>query len=70
MDDWWPTRTTLGYALLLSSPVAVGVWGGVMRGAGQGPFAPIVIAPGIVAAFGVFILVLAGATGGDPDLDP
>lgn len=57
-------RATLGYALLFSLPVAVGVAGAMMRGTGGGPLAPLVAGPATVAAVAVFLLVVAGASGG------
>ncbi|MFB6080736.1 MAG: hypothetical protein ABEJ81_07050 [Haloferacaceae archaeon] len=65
--DWRVTRAALGYALFLSVPVGLGVASAVMRGAAAGPFAPVVVVPGVVAALAVFLLVLAGAAGEDPD---
>lgn len=67
MDDWRPTRTAIGYALFLSVPVALGVWGAMLRGTGQGPLAPVVVGPGVGAALLVFLLVLGGAATGEPD---
>ncbi|MFB6281124.1 MAG: hypothetical protein ABEH40_03800 [Haloferacaceae archaeon] len=64
-----PSRTAVAYALFLSVPVAVGVWGALLRGTGRGPLAPVVIGPSVGAALLVSLLVLAGATGGTPDPD-
>lgn len=66
MDGLRPDRTALGYAVLFSVPVAVGVAGAMMRGTGGGPFAPLVVVPGAVAGLLVFLLVLAGAAGEAP----
>lgn len=66
MDDWRPDRTALGYAVLLSVPVGVGVAGAMMRGTGGGPFATMVVIPGAVATVVVFLLVVAGAAGEAP----
>lgn len=68
-DDRRPLRTAVAYALFLSIPVAVGVWGAMMRGTGAGPLAPVVVGPSAGAALLVCLLVLGGATGGDPDLE-
>lgn len=67
--DARPIRTALAYAAFLSIPVALGVWGAMMRGTGRGPFAPVVVGPGVGAALLVFLLVLGGAAGGEPDPD-
>jgi hypothetical protein len=69
MDDWRPTRTALAYGIFLSLPVAVGVWGAMMRGTGRGPLAPVVVGPSVVGALLVFLLVMGGAAGGEPAPD-
>lgn len=69
MDDWRPTRTAFAYAVFLSLPVAVGVWGAMLRGTGRSPLAPVVVGPSVGAALLVFLLVLGGAAGGEPDPD-
>lgn len=58
-------RAVIGWALLFSVPVGVGVSTATMRMSGQGPFAPGVVAPGAVAAVAVFALVFAIGRGGD-----
>jgi len=67
MDDRLPTRTALAYALFLSVPVAIGVWGAMMRGTGRGPLAPVVVGMAVASALLVALLVLGGAVGGEPD---
>lgn len=67
MDDWRPTRTALAYALFLSVPVGLGVSGALMRGTAQPPLSPIVVVPSAVAALLVFLVVLGGAAGEEPE---
>lgn len=57
-------RATLAYAVLFSVPVGVGVAGAMMRGTGGGPLAPLVAGPAVLSAAVVFLLVVAGASGG------
>ncbi|WP_224332785.1 hypothetical protein [Haloprofundus halobius] len=61
------TRTTVGYALLFSIPVGIGVAAGVSRATGEGLLAPGVALPGVVAAVGVFLFVLVVSYGGAPE---
>lgn len=62
-------RTELGYALLLSLPVGVGVSIGFLKATGQGLTDPLVVGAGAVAALAVFVLVVAGVAIGSPDID-
>lgn len=64
--DWRPNRAAIGYALLFSVPVGVGVAGAMMRTTGGGPLAPLVAASGTLAALAVFLFVVVAAAGGDP----
>lgn len=57
--------TTVGYALLFSIPVGVGVSGATMRMTGGGALDPLVALPGAVTATAVFLFVLVAARG-DP----
>jgi hypothetical protein len=59
-------REVVGWALLFSVPVGVGVAAATMRMSGEGPFAPSVVAPGVAAAVGVFALVYLVARDGEP----
>ncbi|WP_224447772.1 hypothetical protein [Haloprofundus salilacus] len=61
------TRTIVGYALLFSIPVGVGVAAGVSRATGEGLLAPSVALPGVVAAIGVCLFVFAVSYGGTPE---
>lgn len=54
-----PDRTGLGYALLLSVPVGVGVSMGVLKAAGGGLWSPLVVGSGIVTALAIFSFVVA-----------
>jgi hypothetical protein len=68
-DDPPPTgdRATLGWALLFSVPIGVGVSVAAMRSTGRPPFAPIVAVPGVLSLVAVFVLVAVAARGGSPD---
>ena len=67
MDD--ASREVLGWALLFSVPVGVGVSMAVMRMSGGGLFEPLVALPGIVAAVVVFAFVaLVGRDGGTSEV--
>lgn len=56
-------RTALGYALLFSVPVFVGVTMMMLKVTGGRPLS-LVFGPGLVVGGGVFALVLAAAYGG------
>jgi hypothetical protein len=56
-------RTRLGYALLFSAPVGVGVAAATMRVTGAGPSEPVVFGPGAAAAGAVFLLVAVASRG-------
>lgn len=59
------SREVLGWALLFSAPVGVGVSLAVMRMSGGDLLDPLVALPGVVAAAAVFAFVaLAGRDGG------
>ena len=55
-------RTALGYALLFSLPVGVGVSLAMMRGTGGGVLDPLVALPGLVVGGTLFVLVLVAAS--------
>ncbi|MFB6161598.1 MAG: hypothetical protein ABEJ61_10560 [Haloferacaceae archaeon] len=55
-------RTALGYALLFSLPVGVGVALAMMRATGGGVLDPLVALPGLVAGSVLFLLVLVAAS--------
>ncbi|ELZ77705.1 hypothetical protein C454_14465 [Haloferax gibbonsii ATCC 33959] len=64
----WRSRETLtavGYALLFSVPVGVGVTVMMTRVAPGGLTDPLVVGPGLVLAVAVFALVVAAATTGE-----
>ncbi len=56
-------RTALGYALLFSVPVWIGVTVMMLKVTGGRPLA-LVVAPGLVVGGGVFALVVLAARGG------
>jgi hypothetical protein len=56
-------RTALGYALLFSVPVWVGVTMMMLKVTGGRPL-PLVLAPGLVIGGGVFALVALATRGG------
>jgi hypothetical protein len=58
-------RAALGYALLFSVPVLLGVTVMMLKVTGGRPLS-LVVAPGVVVGVAVFALVLLGARGGDP----
>ena len=60
-------RAALGYAVLFSMPVGVGVSMGVLRMAGGGLTNPLVVGAGAVAALVLFALVVAILATGSPD---
>ena len=60
-------RTDLGYAVLFSVPVGVGVSMGVLRMAGGGLTNPVVAGAGTVAALVLFAFVVAILATGSPD---
>lgn len=62
-------RTELGYAVLLSLPVGVGVSVGMLKATGQGLADPLVVGTGIVAALAVFVLAVGGVAIGSTDID-
>lgn len=59
-------RTALGYALLFSLPVGVGVSAAVMRMSGGGVFDPLVALPGAATAAAIFLFVLLAARDAAP----
>jgi len=60
-------RAALGYAVLFSVPVGVGVSMGVLRMAGGGLTNPLVVGAGAVAALVLFAFVVAILATGSPD---
>ncbi|PSQ09494.1 hypothetical protein BRC98_05970 [Halobacteriales archaeon QS_7_68_65] len=60
-------RSDLGYAVLFSVPVGVGVSMGVLRMAGGGLTNPVVAGAGTVAALVLFAFVVAMLATGSPD---
>ncbi|MFB6298718.1 MAG: hypothetical protein ABEH65_00480 [Halobacteriales archaeon] len=64
-----PRRQSIGFAILLSLPVSIGVWMGSFKTLGGGPWHPFVIGPGIVAGLGVFLFVIATDLSGSVDED-
>lgn len=60
-------RAALGYAVLFSVPVGVGVSMGVLRMAGGGLTNPLVVGAGTVAALVLFAFVVAILATGSPD---
>lgn len=60
-------RAALGYAVLFSMPVGVGVSMGVLRMAGGGLTNPLVVGAGAVAALVLFAFVVAMLATGSPD---
>jgi|AntDeeMetagen134_2_1112570.scaffolds.fasta_scaffold01185_6 hypothetical protein len=60
-------RTDLGYAVLFSVPVGVGVSMGVLRMAGGGLTNPVVVGAGVVAALVLFAFVVVMLATGPPD---
>jgi hypothetical protein len=60
-------RAALGYAVLFSVPVGVGVSMGVLRMAGGGLTNPVVAGAGTVAALVLFAFVVAILATGSPD---
>ncbi|PSP87190.1 hypothetical protein BRC90_11115 [Halobacteriales archaeon QS_4_69_34] len=64
--------TELGFAVLFSLPVGIGVSMGTWKAAGGGLSSPLVVGTGALAALGVFVLVLAGVAVGSvaDDGDP
>lgn len=62
-------RTELGYAVLLSLPVGVGVSMGFLKATGGELTDPLVVGAGVVAALAVFALAVLGVAVGSPDTD-
>ncbi|SFR69005.1 hypothetical protein [Halogeometricum limi] len=60
-------RTVLGYALLFSAPMALGITVMMLRVVGGPVSKPIVFAPGLVVALAVFLLVAVAASGGETE---
>ncbi|MFC6872159.1 hypothetical protein [Halobellus marinus] len=60
-------RVVLGYALVFSLPVCVGVAVMLLQVTGSRPVDPIVFAPSIVLAAAVFVLVVAIGVGGSTE---
>ena len=60
-------RAALGYAVLFSVPVGVGVSMGVLRMVGGGLTNPLVVGAGTVAALVLFAFVVAILATGSPD---
>jgi hypothetical protein len=59
-------RARVGYALLFSVPVGVGVAAAMMRMTGGGPSRLVVFGPGVVAAAALFALVYVAARDASP----
>lgn len=59
--------TVLGYALVFSLPVCVGVAVMLLQVTGSRPVDPIVFGPSLALAAAVFVLVVAVGTGGSPE---
>lgn len=51
-------RAELGFAVLLSLPVGVGVTLGMLRATGSTVFDPLVFGPGVVTTFALFSLII------------
>ncbi|WP_238993895.1 hypothetical protein [Halobellus captivus] len=62
-----PGDAVLGYALLFSLPVGVGVAVMLLRVTGSRPNDAIVFAPSLALAAAVFLLVVAIGSGGSPE---
>ncbi|ELZ34490.1 hypothetical protein C474_02256 [Halogeometricum pallidum JCM 14848] len=60
-------RTALGYALLFSLPMALGITVMMLKVVGGPLSRPLVFAPGAVVAACVFLLVAVAATGGEAE---
>ena len=60
-------RTALGYALLFSVPMALGITVMMLKVVGGPLSRPLVFAPGVVVAAAVFALVAVAATGGEAE---
>ncbi|QIB74610.1 hypothetical protein GL213_07860 [Halogeometricum borinquense] len=60
-------RTAVGYALLFSVPMAVGITLMMLKVVGGPLSAPLVFAPGVVVAAAVFLFVVVAAARGEPD---
>lgn len=58
----------LGYAVLFSVPMGVGVALAVYQMSGDFPLNPLALGSGLVVTVGIFLLVLAGVRPG-PDAD-
>jgi hypothetical protein len=58
-------RTALGYALLFSVPMAVGITVMMLKVVGGPLSTPLVFGPGLAVAVAVFTLVAVAATGGE-----
>lgn len=61
------SRSVVGYALLFSVPVGVGVAVMLLRVTARHPIDALVAGPSLALAVGVFLLVLAIGSGGPPD---
>ena len=64
-DTVYSTRTAIGYALLFSVPVGVGVTVMMTRVVPGGLTTPMVVGPGLAIALAVFLLVVAATRGGE-----
>jgi len=66
-DGGRSTRTVLGYALLFSLPVGVGVAVMLLRVTGNRPTDAVVFAPSVAFAAAVFLLVVGIGSGGSAE---
>lgn len=63
------SRETIGFALILSVPPAVGVTAAVALRTAEGTLTPLVLGAGVLTFAGLFLLVVVGASTGATKAD-